>query len=147
MSETGQQRRVFASSSVVEARFYEAFAQLDVDLMSAVWCDSETVFCLHPGGRTLLGIQAVMEGWRELFHGARPLVLSYQVIRKQVVGDMALHLVEERLSSGDGYHRGLVMATNCYLRMKGGWCLLSHQGTAMAISTDSQQIEASAILH
>lgn len=146
MSETGQQGRVFESSAVAEAYFYEAFAQLDMDLMSAVWSDSDAVFCLHPGGQVLLGTPQVLASWREMFRGARPLVLSYQVIRKQVAGDMALHLVEERLSSANGLHRGLVLASNCYLRQGGGWHLLSHQGTSLALPS-SPQAEEPAILH
>jgi hypothetical protein len=146
MSEAGQQARVFESSAVAEAYFYEAFALLDIDLMSAVWCDSDAAFCLHPGGQPLLGTSLVLASWRKMFHHAQPLVLSYQVIRKRIAGEMALHLVEERLSSADGRHRGLVMATNCYLRQGDSWHLLSHQGTSMALP-DSPQVEEPAVLH
>lgn len=133
MSDTGREVRIFESSAIAEAYFYEAFAQLDAELMAAVWSDSEAVFCLHPGGRPLLGKPTVLESWRKMFEGARPLVLSYLVVRQQVAGDMALHLVEERLSSADGRHRGLVMATNCYVRKGSGWYLLSHQGASLAL--------------
>lgn len=126
------QKKSFESSAIAEAHFYEAFARLDAGLMSEVWLDSEATFCVHPGGAPLVGVQAVLDSWRGMFHGARPLVLFYKVVRKQVSENMALHLVEEKLSSEDGSQGGMVMASNCYLRTETGWRLLSHHGSPMS---------------
>ena len=40
-------------------RFYEAFEQLDIEAMSAVWLHSNRARCIHPGWRTLRGWSAI----------------------------------------------------------------------------------------
>jgi ketosteroid isomerase-like protein len=137
MSEAQPGNSDFASPALVEALFYEAFAQLGMDLMSRVWVDSEQAFCVHPGGRPLLGSQAVLASWRGMFQGAQPLVLFYKVVHKQEWGDLAVHLVEERLSSKDATHQGLVMASNCYVKTDGGWRLFSHHGSSLSLPQPS----------
>ncbi len=127
----------FASPALVEAFFYEAFAQLDGELMSRVWFDSEQAYCVHPGGHPLYGHQAVVESWRSMFQGAQPLVLFYKVLHKQEWDDLAIHLVEERLSSRDGRHQGLIMASNCYVRTQEGWRLFSHHGSSVSLPRKS----------
>jgi len=147
MSEKRQQEREYESSAMAEAHFYEAFARLDEDLMSEVWFDSDDAYCVHPGGQPLVGSQAVLESWRGMFRGGRPLVIFYKVIRKQVSDDMAMHLVEERLSSEDGRQRGLVMASNCYLRTVDGWRLVSHHGSPMSPDRSTPEPEMPARVH
>ena len=123
----------FASPALTEALFYEAFAQLNTGLMEQVWFDSEQAYCVHPGGHPLYGRQAVMESWRSMFQGAQPLVLFYKLLHEQVWDDLAIHLVEERLSSRDGSHQGLIMASNCYVRTDTGWRLFSHHGSSVGL--------------
>jgi ketosteroid isomerase-like protein len=123
----------FASPALVEAFFYEAFAELGMALMRRVWIDSQQAFCVHPGGRPLLGTQAVLASWRDMFQVAQPLALFYRVLHKQEWGDLAVHLVEERLSSKDGAHQGLVMASNCYVKTDRGWRLFSHHGSSLSL--------------
>jgi len=131
MPETQPRSSDFASPALVEALFYEAFAQIDAGLMAALWLDSGETYCVHPGGRALIGYQAVQQSWRGMFQGAEPLVLFYKVLHKREWGEMAVHLVEERLSSRDGSHQGLVLATNCYVRTEQGWRLFSHHGSSL----------------
>lgn len=121
----------FASPALAEALFYEAFAQLDVGLMERVWFDSEQTYCVHPGGHPLYGHRAVLESWRGMFQGAQPLVVFYKVLHQQAWDDQVIHLVEERLSSKDGSHQGLIMASNCYVRTEAGWRLFSHHGSSV----------------
>jgi len=133
MPEKQPQTSDFASSALVEALFYEAFAQIDAGLMAAVWLDSEQTYCVHPGGRPLIGYERVLQSWRGMFEGAEPLVLFYKVLHKREWGEMAIHLVEERLSSRDGSHQGLVLASNCYVRTELGWRLFSHHGSSLSL--------------
>jgi hypothetical protein len=146
MNEKQSSARAFESSAIAESHFYEAFARLDAELMRDVWLDSESSYCIHPGGEPLVGVQRVIESWRNMFRGARPLALFYKVIRKQASGYMAVHLVEERLSSEDGRRRGLVMASNCYLRTTSGWRLFSHHGSPL-VPPDASAHDASARMH
>ncbi|MCU7850925.1 MAG: nuclear transport factor 2 family protein [Candidatus Thiodiazotropha sp. (ex Monitilora ramsayi)] len=146
MSESPQQTRVFESPAVAEAHFYEAFANIDGQLMSEVWLDKEAVYCIHPSGQPLIGSQAVLDSWRAMFKGGHPLALFYRVVQKQVSDGMALHLVEETLSSQDGSRRGLVMASNCYLKTETGWRLFSHHGSPM-VKPQTEKTGASAQVH
>jgi ketosteroid isomerase-like protein len=123
----------FASPALAEALFYEAFSQLNIGLMEQVWFDSEQAYCVHPGGHPLYGHQAVLESWRGMFQGVQPLVLFYKVLHQQEWDDLAIHLVEERLSSRDGSRQGLIMASNCYVRSEAGWRLFSHHGSSVAL--------------
>ncbi len=123
----------FASSALVEALFYEAFVQLDASLMAHLWHDSDQVFCIHPGARPLLGSRAVLESWRSMFQDAQPVVFFYKVLHKQELGDLAVHLVEEQISSHDGSLQGLVVASNCYVKTGKGWRLFSHHGSSLAL--------------
>jgi ketosteroid isomerase-like protein len=134
MSDPQTQAADFASPALVEALFYEAFAQLNADLMAQVWHDSERAYCVHPGGRPLLGRGAVLESWRGIFQGAQPLVLVYKVLHRQEWGGFAVHLVEERLSPRDGGRQGLVLASNCYVKTDEGWRLFSHHGSSRSLS-------------
>ena len=130
----------FASPDQVEALFYEAFAKLDTALMNQVWLGSERAYCIHPGGRPQLGTTRVMESWRRMFQGAEPLVLFYDLRSREMRGDFAVHLVEERLSSRDGRQQGLVMATNCYVRTANGWRLFSHHGSSLPVPAPAKPV-------
>ncbi len=138
MTEAQAQASDLASPALVEALFYEAFAQIDMALMARVWFDSERAYCVHPGGKPLLGSGAVLESWRGMFQGAQPLVLFYKVLNREEWGDLAIHLVEERLSSRDGSQQGLVMATNCYVKTEVGWRLFSHHGSSLSLARPRQ---------
>lgn len=145
MKEAQSKAPDFASSALTEALFYEAFAQLDADLMARVWVDSEQAFCVHPGGRPLVGHRAVVKSWRNMFQGAQPLALFYKLLHRQEWEGLAVHLVEERLSSGDGTHRGVVLASNCYVETTMGWRLFSHHGSVLqpppsTVSTGATQL-------
>ncbi|MEJ2455097.1 MAG: nuclear transport factor 2 family protein [Candidatus Thiodiazotropha sp.] len=146
MNESQPQASDFASPALVEALFYEAFAQIDMALMTRVWLDSERAYCVHPGGQPLLGSRAVLESWHSMFQGAQSLVLFYKVLNREEWGDLAIHLVEERLSSRDGSQHGLVMATNCYVKTGDGWRLFSHHGSSLSLPRPKQP-EASPQIH
>ncbi len=137
----------FASPALVEALFYEAFARIDAALMNAVWLDSGETYCVHPGGQPLIGYETVLRSWRGMFQGAQPLVLFYKVLHKREWGEMAVHLVEERLSSRDGSHQGLVLASNCYVRTEQGWRLFSHHGSSLALPRPTTPPEAPQQVH
>lgn len=133
MTEPQLQAADFASPALVEALFYEAFARINMELMAQVWLDSERAYCVHPGGRPLLGSGEVLKSWRNMFQDAQPLVLFYKVLHRQEWADFAVHLVEERLSSRDGSRQGLVVATNCYVKTDEGWRLFSHHGSSCSL--------------
>ena len=58
---------VFTNSQEAEQAFYDAFQRADLDAMMAVWAEDEEVFCIHPGGPRLTGLEKIRESFRQIF--------------------------------------------------------------------------------
>ena len=114
-----------------EAAFYAAFEALDGPAMERVWASSPDVFCIHPGGPLLSGHEAVVASWLEIFSSADPPKMEFRLVHSQEHGDMAVHLVEERIAPGRSRsaEAAVVFSTNVYRRNAGGWRLLSHHAS------------------
>jgi ketosteroid isomerase-like protein len=130
-------KTIFASAQEAEDAFYEAFAKSDLDAMMAVWADDEDIYCVHPGGPRLAGLEAVRESWRRLF--ANGQTLSFQLrARHEVHGMMlAVHSVYEQIgiaggvgsmggAGGQTQARNPMLATNIYQRTDHGWRMIVH---------------------
>jgi ketosteroid isomerase-like protein len=146
MHKSESKSRGFESPALAEAFFYEAFANIDSQGMSQVWLSSDCAYCIHPGGNPLVGYASVQASWQQMFNGGQPVNLFYRVVKSEVKGDMAIHLVEEEISAMDGSRHGRVMATNCYLKTDGGWWLLCHHGSPM-VTLKGDRSERSTHLH
>ena len=51
-----QTAALLASPDDVEAQFYEALQQADLDKLMAVWADDDEIVCVHPGGPRVIGL-------------------------------------------------------------------------------------------
>lgn len=111
-------------------RYYEAFEQRDLDLMSEVWEHSDRVACTHPGWRTLRGWGAVSGSWFAIFGGPQHLqvILTNEAI--EVAGDVAWATVDENLLDVEG--SGTVAALNLFVRSGDRWRLVAHHGSPVA---------------
>ena len=122
----------FSSPDDVERAFYQAFAATDLALMTTLWLNNDEVACVHPGGDLLTGRNAVIGSWRSILVGAEQPTVLYRVLHRQHLGDLALHLVEERIGpAGADPRRGLnrLLATNVYRRTANGWRMTLHHGS------------------
>jgi len=119
------------TAEAAEAAFYAAFQALDETAMDQVWAASSDVFCIHPGGPLLSGRDVVMTSWREIFSSADPPRLEYRLVQGSEHGDVAVHLVEERIRPGQSEtsEAAVVFSTNVYHRTPAGWRLLSHHAS------------------
>lgn len=136
---------LFASSQEAEAAFYEAFGKNDLEAMMAVWADDDDIYCVHPGGARISGLENVRESWRRLFtHGQ---TLGFQLrARHEIHGMMyAVHTVYEHITvAGQGPARNPMLATNIYLRTERGWRMVAHHAAPapaapVAAETESRQ--------
>lgn len=118
-----------ATPDAAETAFYAAFESLDLESMGSIW-DTDAV-CVHPGGPLLRGHEAVMQSWTEILGAAEPPSIEFDIIQSTVSGDLAVHLVAERISpkGKSSLHAAAVIATNTYLRRDGGWKLLAHHAS------------------
>jgi ketosteroid isomerase-like protein len=120
----------FDSPEEVEAAFYAAFETMDAELMAAVWDVANDSFCVHPGGDLLQGHRAIVASWQAIFTDARRPAIIYRPLDRKQVGDLAIHLVEERIGARvDGLPSNRILATNVYRRSADGWRLNAHHGS------------------
>lgn len=121
----------FPTAQDAEHAFYEALQKADLDLMTAVWADEEEVYCIHPGGPPLAGIEAVMASWRQILRSGQGLRVEFQEQQRLDTVMLAVHRVHEHIAvSSGGRSRQLVVATNVYHRTAAGWRMVAHHATA-----------------
>jgi ketosteroid isomerase-like protein len=123
-------KALFGSPQDAEAAFYEALAKADLEAMMAVWADDDDIYCVHPGGARITGMEQVRESWRKIFAGGQ--TLRFQLREQQQVQGMMLsvHSVYEQITvAGEQRPRGPVIATNIYLRTERGWRMVAHHAS------------------
>ena len=123
-------KALFASPQDAESAFYEALTKADLDAMMAVWADDDDVYCVHPNGARISGVESVRESWRKIFASGQ--TLRFQLRESQTVQGMMLsvHSVYEHITiAGETRPRGPVITTNVYLRTERGWRMVAHHAS------------------
>jgi len=123
-------RIVFATAQEAEQAFYGAFQQADLDAMMGVWAEDEEVYCVHPSGPRLSGIDQVRASWRQLF--ANGATLRFQLRHRHClrVGMLAVHSVYEQITAvGSRQGPALAIATNVYQNTESGWRMIAHHAS------------------
>ncbi|KPJ88420.1 MAG: hypothetical protein AMJ53_16845 [Gammaproteobacteria bacterium SG8_11] len=120
----------FPSPQAAEDAFYAAFADCDYKAMEAVWA-GEGIVCIHPGSSALIGHQAVMRSWANMLLNAEPPNIHVNVLSSTITDGLAVHVVEEHITSGygDSASVSMVLATNVYQHSDEGWRLLEHHAS------------------
>lgn len=123
-------KAIYASPQDAEAAFYEALTKSDLDAMMSVWADDDDIYCVHPNGARLSGVERVRESWRQIFASGQ--TLRFQLREQQHVQGMMLsvHSVYEHVTvTGEPRPRSPVIATNIYLRTERGWRMVAHHAS------------------
>ena len=123
-------KALFASPQDAESAFYDALTKADLDAMMAVWADVDDVYCVHPNGARISGVERVRESWRQIFASGQSL--RFQLRESQYVQGMMLsvHSVYEHITiAGETRPRGPVITTNVYLRTERGWRMVAHHAS------------------
>jgi uncharacterized protein (TIGR02246 family) len=123
-------KAIYASPQDAEAAFYEALTKADLDAMMSVWADDDDIYCVHPNGARLSGVEKVRESWRQIFASGQ--TLRFQLREQQHVQGMMLsvHSVYEYVTvAGEPRPRSPVIATNVYLRTERGWRMVAHHAS------------------
>ncbi len=115
-------------------RFYEAFEQLDIEAMSAVWLHAERARCIHPGWRTLRGWPAIKESWIAIFSNTQEIKFTITDISVSLTDRMAwVSCVENIIDSGNAIPVvSAIEATNIFEWVGSEWRLVQHHAS-MAI--------------
>lgn len=119
----------FKTPQEAETAFYSAFQQRDVQAMMAVWADERDIVCVHPGGPTLMGQNAVRASWEHIFQQAPEMRFLVEERRRTEGAELALHVVEEHIRVGAETAPAPVVATNAYRRTDHGWRMILHHAS------------------
>jgi len=121
--------QTFATPQDVEDAYYDAIDERDLEAMMAVWEDSEQTACLLPMMPLQRGPAAIREAWRPLLAGQVTLDMEIRHLGWIELGEIAIHLVEERVQAPGQAGRQAVYASNLYRKGSAGWRLLMHQNS------------------
>ena len=118
------------SADEVEAAFYEALHNADLNQLMACWADEDDIVCVHPGGPRLVGAAAIRQAFEEMFAAGAIHATPERLRRVDALG-AAVHNVLERVeqSTAEGVRRAWVVATNVYLKTAHGWRLVAHHAS------------------
>ena len=139
---------LMASPEDVEAQFYEALREADLEKLMALWADDDEVFCVHPGGPRLVGPQAIRLAFEAMFANGRIQAQPERVRRLHTL-EVAVHNLVERieLHTEQGPRTGFVLATNVYFRTAQGWRMVAHHASPGSAQESAEIAEAPAVLH
>lgn len=135
---------LLASPDDVEAQFYEALREADLDKLMGVWSDDDDIVCVHPGGPRVVGARAIRASFEAIFaNGGIPL--QTENCKRVHTLSAAMHNLVEAVAivSADGVQRASVVATNVYVKTALGWRMVSHHaspgdGRDIGASDDAQ---------
>lgn len=123
-------KAIFPTPQDAEAAFYEAFTNADLEAMMAVWADDDDIYCVHPNGARVSGVERVRESWREIFAAGQ--TLRFELREQHCLQGMMLsvHSVYEHVTiEGDPRPPAPIIATNVYVRTESGWRMVAHHAS------------------
>ena len=132
----------------IEAQFYEAMQQADIDKLMAVWADDEDIACVHPGGPRMLGAGAIRASFEAIFASGAVDVQPDKVRRLQSHASAVHHVLERvQVPTDQGLQTAFAIVTNVYQLTERGWRMVLHHASP-GIARELQEIsEAPSTLH
>lgn len=115
----------------VEAAFYEALRNGDIDKLMECWADEDEIFCIHPGGPRVVGPIAIRATFEAMFANGGSIRAWPERVRKTQSVASCVHNVVERLEvlTPSGLTNAWVIATNVYHRTAQGWRMVAHHAS------------------
>jgi ketosteroid isomerase-like protein len=141
-------RPLFPTAQDAEAAFYDAITKGDLEAMMVVWADDDDIYCVHPQGPRLVGVEQVRESWRQIFASGQQLTFQLRG-QHQLAGMMvSVHSVYEHIGvAGDPRSRQPMVATNVYLRTERGWRMAAHHASPAPASSAEEPPRSGPMLH
>lgn len=118
----------------VTRSLYAAVETADLDLMGAVWLESDDVMCVHPGWPAVRGRSAVLRSWALVMAGSPYVQFFLTDLAVGVEGDTAVVTCAESLLTGaegveDGFVGAQAVSTKVLRRTPGGWRISLHHSS------------------
>lgn len=141
---------IFASDACdeVEAAFYEAMQNADIERLIACWADEDELVCVHPGGPRIVGLGAIRASFEAMFANGGVSAHPERVRRVQTL-TCEIHHVLERIDvlTGEGPRHAYALATNVYLKTAQGWRLVVHHASPGTADELHDVTDVPAVLH
>ena len=132
----------------VEAAFYRALQNADIDKLMACWADEDEIVCIHPGGPRVVGAVAIRATFEAMF--ANGSIRAWpERVRKTVSVASAVHNLLEKVEvlTPEGPRHAWVIATNVYHKTAQGWRLVAHHASPGTESEIQEVSDTPAVLH
>jgi len=129
----------FRAPEDVELAFYQSFSDCDAEAMMKLWANDEVV-CIHPGSHAIVGYRAVMRSWAYIFEDAELPDIQINVVKRSVDDSLAVHLVEEHISTRENIS-AVLLATNVYRRYADGWYMVEHHGSVIQSQNETHTLQ------
>jgi SnoaL-like domain len=109
------------------AAFYAAFSNHDIDSMSELWAQGD-VSCIHPGWLVIVGHDAVISSYRDIFRNPRqePIVTTHET--------PLISGVDGRVFCVESVGPAMLAATNWFRLVDGMWRLIHHQASQLVVA-------------
>ena len=132
----------------VEAAFYRALQEGDLEKLMACWADEDDIICIHPGGPRVIGAIAIRATFAAMFSNGSIRAWPQRTRKTQAVGS-AVHNVLERVEvlGPHGLTEAWVIATNVYHRTAQGWRMVAHHASPGTGSEAQDVSETPQVLH
>jgi len=120
----------FETPQDAEDAFYDALEGADPAAMDGIWEPSDAIGCLLPMAPMVQG-RAVLDLLRSLLEQNGPVDVEVRHLSWIEAGDMAIHLIEERLPAVPGQPgpAPLLYAANAFRKGADGWRMVLHQNS------------------
>ena len=120
----------------VNAAFYHAVEELDLEAMDRVWLHESWVRCIHPGWDLLVGWEVVRQSWQQIFSGTSWIRVIPTSVDVRVLGDVGFVGCAENITATSDGDVGVAVAqaTNLFLRTDQGWLLIHHHSSPAPVS-------------
>jgi ketosteroid isomerase-like protein len=132
----------------IEAAFYHALQNADIDKLMACWADEDDIVCIHPGGPRVIGATAIRATFEAMF--ANGSIRAWpERVRKTVSMASAVHNLLERVEvlAPSGPAQAWVIATNVYHKTAQGWRMVAHHASPGTSSEIHEVSDSPSVLH
>jgi ketosteroid isomerase-like protein len=126
----------------VNAAFYEAFENADLDTMRDLWLDHEESLCVHPGALPVRGTAAINRSWALIMANTPYIQFFLTDVEVSVRGEVASVTCTENVLTADdragpdGFGGARAVATNVFVRTPDGWRLWIHHASPVLSGPD-----------
>jgi ketosteroid isomerase-like protein len=140
--------KLFPTPDDAASAFYDAFERADLPAMTAVWAESDSVVCVHPGGPRLVGFEAVRESWAQIFAGGGRLRVATADPCTFEGPSLAVQSVVEMVSApGVEAEPAAICATNVFELTENGWRLVIHHASPLPDPESPEEEESDTKTH